>query len=294
MTGGIPVKTEKIALLLILLAALNPVVTSGSAPDETPEKGEQASYIGSEACETCHANLAKDFWRTAKGKVFLKPRNEAERRGCESCHGPASAHLNDPSTGVIAFRKEKPGEISANCLACHQKDKATMSWKKGTHSRGDLSCLTCHKVHNSGKGMLRKPGKEACLDCHKTVEGTFKMPSRHPLKEEKVTCSDCHNPHSPQVKTTGVSLQQTCTRCHQEKRGPFAFSHRPVAQDCLSCHSPHGSANPALLTLRQPSLCLQCHTILPATHRLSDSQFRQCTHCHQDIHGSNRSRRFFP
>jgi len=290
---GARAKMKRKAIFGIVLAAAFFVAASALWAKETPEKGDSA-YVGSETCETCHADVAKDFWRTKKGKVFLKPRNEAEKRGCESCHGAASGHIEDPTTGVVRFGREKAKEINRLCLDCHQKEKATMEWKTGAHGRANLSCVTCHKVHGSGPMMLAKSEKETCLGCHKTVEGTFKMPSRHPLKEEKVACKDCHNAHSPQVKATGVSLQQSCTSCHQEKRGPFVYSHRPVAQNCLSCHSPHGSANPSLLTLRQPSLCLQCHATLPATHGLGQGAYRECTNCHEDIHGSNRNRRFFP
>jgi DmsE family decaheme c-type cytochrome len=277
-----------------MVAVAFPITAQALWAKETPEKGDSAAYVGSETCETCHSDLAKEFWRTQKGKVFRKERNETEKRACEACHGPASAHLEDPATGVLTFKKEKQKAINSNCLNCHQRDKGMIPWMKGVHNRGDLSCVTCHKVHNAGPALLTKPGKDLCTGCHKTVEGTFKMPSRHPLKEEKVACKDCHNPHSPRIKATGVSLQQACTKCHQEKRGPFAYSHRPAAQNCLSCHTPHGSANPDLLTLRQPSLCLQCHTTLPATHGLGQGPYRECTSCHKDIHGSNRNRRFFP
>lgn len=286
---------NKIEMVILIgaIALLNPITTQHSVAQETPNKGE-VTYLGSEQCEMCHSDLAKEFWRTSIGKIFLKPRNKAKEKGCEACHGPASAHLEDPSTGVISFKKEKAKDINARCMECHQQEKVVAPWKKGVHNRGELSCVSCHKIHGAWAGFLPKPEKELCTGCHKNLEGVYRMPSRHPLKEEKVVCSDCHNPHHPRNKRTGVSLQQACTGCHQEKRGPFVYSHRPVAQNCLSCHTPHGSANPRLLTLRQPSLCLQCHAVLPETHALGSGLYRECTNCHKDIHGSNKDRRFFP
>ena len=36
-----------------------------------------------------------------------------------------------------------------------------------------------------------------------------------------------------------------CIKCHSEKAGPFVHEHPPVkTEGCVSCHTPHGSANP--------------------------------------------------
>ena len=56
-----------------------------------------------------------------------------------------------------------------------------------------------------------------------------------------------------------------CVKCHTDKQGPFVIAHEPVKlEGCASCHVPHGSNNPRLLT--RPSvhlLCLECHTDTP-------------------------------
>ena len=67
-----------------------------------------------------------------------------------------------------------------------------------------------------------------------------------------------------------------------------------VAEDCASCHVPHGSANRRLLELPQPALCLQCHSLADTRHalgaaagaRVSGVSFRNCVSCHAAIHGS--------
>ncbi|MGC8763200.1 MAG: cytochrome c3 family protein, partial [Acidobacteriota bacterium] len=86
-----------------------------------------------------------------------------------------------------------------------------------------------------------------------------------------------------------------CLDCHTEKAGPFVFPHAPQRLDgCLSCHTPHGSANPRLLVRRQVAdLCLECHSRVPAFHDLSRGKYRDCTRCHAEVHGSNRSPVFF-
>jgi len=54
--------------------------------------------------------------------------------------------------------------------------------------------------------------------------------------------------------------QRDLLHLHAERRGPFLWSHQPVQEDCTTCHTPHGSNNPALLKARTPWLCQQCHT----------------------------------
>ena len=56
-----------------------------------------------------------------------------------------------------------------------------------------------------------------------------------------------------------ATTNETCYKCHAEKRGPFLFEHEPVQDDCSECHNPHGSVNDQLLTARPPFLCQQCH-----------------------------------
>lgn len=287
--GGMAKRFFSIFLILLFLWNLG-----GGAEAEEKKAPGDAEYAGAEVCSSCHADLAKSFHRSKHGKIFAQPRNEREKKGCEACHGPASAHLEDPTTGVLRFSRAEAKIINATCLTCHNSGESTRKWEKGIHSRAQLSCISCHKVHPDEEHLLVKQEPDVCLTCHKTVQASFRMPSRHPLKERKVLCSQCHNPHQPEIPPTATSLQQSCVSCHQEKRGPFRFPHRPVSFNCLSCHLPHSSTNPDLLTLRQPSLCLQCHTSLPETHNLSNPQNRQCTSCHKDIHGSNKNKRYFP
>jgi DmsE family decaheme c-type cytochrome len=82
------------------------------------------------------------------------------------------------------------------------------------------------------------------------------------VREGKVTCTDCHNPHGSYsenlLKTATVN--EVCWQCHAEKRGPFLWEHPPVTESCLNCHDPHGSQNDFLLKISRPRLCQQCHS----------------------------------
>jgi DmsE family decaheme c-type cytochrome len=123
-----------------------------------------------------------------------------------------------------------------------------------------------------------------------------------PVREDKMACSSCHNLHgSANVKMlrAGTTVDQSCTSCHQEKRGPFLWEHAPVANSCVTCHDPHGSSNDRMLVAKLPGLCQRCHVTArhpPTVYDKFVSQNSQnankitgraCANCHQQIHGSN-------
>ena len=86
--------------------------------------------------------------------------------------------------------------------------------------------------------------------------------SHHPIREGKITCADCHNPHGTQTAKMirGASVNEQCYTCHTEKRGPFLWEHAPVRESCLNCHTPHGSNHLKLQKTSVPYLCQQCHS----------------------------------
>jgi DmsE family decaheme c-type cytochrome len=187
------------------------------------------------------------------------------------------------------------------CLGCHL-GKNQMFWASSTHASRDLSCDTCHQVHNNGHDKVRekKTQAEVCFACHKNQRIQVSKPSRHPVLEGKVTCSDCHNPHGSAGPTNLArdTVNDTCYKCHTEKRGPFIWGHQPVTENCSYCHDPHGTTVANLLKMRSPFLCQQCHE--PNGHRGVAPVFseagdygtrvlfaRGCLNCHTNIHGSN-------
>ena len=153
--------------------------------------------------------------------------------------------------------------------------------------------------HNGGINQL-------CSSCHTAEAAAFMKPHHHKVPEGAMACTSCHNPHSSfmsrNLRQASTGSEPACVNCHGDKRGPFVFEHAPVQTDgCTTCHEPHGSANPRMLIRQETSLlCMECHSNLqspaangtlggvpPAFHNVLSPRFRNCTTCHQKIHGSN-------
>jgi len=58
-----------------------------------------------------------------------------------------------------------------------------------------------HQVHTQHDKVRDKQTQpEVCFACHKEQRAQVNRPSHHPIKEGKVACSDCHNPHGTRAR----------------------------------------------------------------------------------------------
>jgi DmsE family decaheme c-type cytochrome len=281
-----------------------PAATSPKAPAAGGKKTSapvEAHFVGAKVCLTCHASQAAAFEKTLMGRIGKTQKGKFD---CENCHGPGSAHVTAGGGrgvgGIISFRPQDQSrtaeENNAICLACHEKGDRTY-WNGSTHETRGLMCTNCHTIMKevSRKKQLKTAFEpDTCFQCHKDRRAQMARSSHMPLREGKMTCSSCHNPHGSftEALLRENSINDTCYKCHAEKRGPFLFEHAPVRENCDNCHDPHGSVNEALLKISRPRLCAECHgfdheggiATGPAT-RFSFG--RSCNNCHTKIHGSN-------
>ena len=292
-------------LLALILVACAP--TQRSAPQSALPAPPPEAYVGAETCKACHEEAFGKLGSTKMGRLFLNhPRNDLERRACESCHGPGKAHVESGGGkgvgGLISFRQTDATPVAqrnAVCLQCHERS-ARLFWQGSSHESRDVACTNCHKVMEnvSPRAQLAKTSEiDTCGQCHIEKRAQQMRSSHMPLREGKMTCTSCHNPHGSVTPTLlkENSVNDTCHTCHAEKRGPFLWEHAPVTESCVNCHDPHGSNHEKMLKVAKPRLCQQCHveTRHPTRPYGTDAASlrfvlsRACSSCHVNIHGSN-------
>ena len=292
---------------IVLLAGLTGTLFSATAADLPPP---EAGTVGDETCLACHDEIGAAFLQTPHG-VYFKGSAELTARGCETCHGPGAAHVEEgaPEAIINPAKHDQFGQRDL-CLTCHQ-GHLFGEWAFTSHNAAGVICADCHTVHGSFSQSVKKETPQLCYDCHSDVRAAMLMPSHHPIAEGKLECRDCHGIHGNQAALTqDFTGRDLCFNCHADKEGPFIFEHSPVNEDCMICHTPHGSVANNLLKQSEPVLCLNCHPMhFHATAEGVDGAFTvpldsdrdgtstpdawkrgfltTCTQCHTEIHGSD-------
>ena len=286
-------------------AGQQPALPPG-VPAPPPAAAGAELVADDEVCLTCHEDQKSSYVNTMHGRKD-HPRSPAAKYGCETCHGPGSKHVEDAEVpGMIrALAKEPPADANETCLTCHARGTHAM-WEGSAHDSRNLSCTTCHSVHSfkSEKSQLKTVHQmQTCATCHRDKAAKVDRSGHMPLREGKMECSTCHNPHgSTNVKQLrkGDSIAEMCTSCHADKRGPYLWEHAPTRDGCTTCHDPHGSSNERMLVSKPPLLCQRCHVATRHPSTIYDGALigsaptpsvrifaRSCVTCHSNIHGSN-------
>lgn len=224
-------------------------------------------------CAECHStnlrknyDLASDTYHTEYSEIDVS---------CEACHGPGSIHVElaesrsplwDRHYGYgLARLKGKSSRAELNtCAPCHSRRRVV----HGEYTPGDefldyYAPELLDGEHYYVDGQIREEVYEY---------GSF-LQSR--MYREGVRCTDCHDPHSLQLKAEG---NQLCTQCHVPGKydGP-AHHHHTVGKagaNCVDCHMPETTymvvdprrdhsirvPRPDLtVTLGTPNACNGCH-----------------------------------
>ncbi len=248
-------------------------------------------------CAECHSTaLAKGY--DAPTDTFHTTFSEISV-GCESCHRAGKAHIAwatsgadpsvanqgfaavtpvrpaadwtpDPATGSPAHGVSRPaGDVVETCARCHAR-RGTLAedWHPG-HPLTDT-----HMPALLAPGLFEDDGQ---MRDEVFNDQSFKQSL---MFARGVTCGDCHDPHSDQLKAEGAAV---CSQCHMpEKFASLAHTGHPPgpkAPDCISCHMPartymvvderhdHSFRIPRpdlSVSLGTPNACTDCHADKPA------------------------------
>jgi hypothetical protein len=150
--------------------------------------------------------------------------------GCESCHGPAGAHVAKPSVDNAPM----PSADGSSCVQCHNGG--------GHHTRGEAIQNSAH----SQNAALEEGNRAGCNACH-SAEGFVdvaagKAPADARKIDSNIGCATCHDPHSeknafqlrkvnevtipvadgiePTAKITDAGLSAVCMSCHNNRTNP--------------------------------------------------------------------------
>ncbi|TYK64855.1 multiheme c-type cytochrome [Colwellia echini] len=252
--------------------------------------GQNWNYM----CADCHStNVEKKFdLKTNTYNTTFSEINVA----CESCHGPASDHITWSETTV------GNQNTAANKGFARNLSKSVSNWKIATNkktlipesvdnsSQQVLVCAQCHsrrtQISNNDHVQGNAFGERYLLDLISSdnyhadgqvynenfVYGSFLQSKMY---KNGVVCSDCHNPHTTELK---LPVETLCLQCHQANNYATEKHHKHQSDSsgaqCVNCHMPettymeidarrdHGFHIPTpnlAKKLGTPDTCLTCH-----------------------------------
>ncbi len=223
-------------------------------PDALHWTGAQQNW--NYMCAECHSthvqknyDAALDNFHTAFSEISV---------GCEACHGAGSGHVQWARSGQAANIPNRgfqsvTGKRTAIAWAPDPKTgspSASASLSSGSTME---MCDRCHSRRGQFSEAWR-PG-QPLADTHlpafltsdlfeddgQMKDEVFNTSSFQQSKmfAKGVVCTDCHNPHSGELKAAG---SQVCSQCHSPQRFATA-SHTghgsgPSSPDCVACHMP--------------------------------------------------------
>ena len=266
-------------------------------------------------CAECHStgldkgyDLSTDAYTTTWAEIDV---------ACEACHGPGAAHaaqaeaaaagdadawgahkglapdladrdnatwVQDADTGLPRRQPPRGKHAEVNtCARCHAR-------RGQLHAAytPDAPLADTHRLALLAEGLYYADGQ---IQDEVFVHGSF-IQSR--MFHQGVSCGDCHEPHSLQLRAPGNAV---CARCHAPGRYDSAeHHHHPTSAAagakgsgtaCIDCHMPERNymvidaradhslriPRPDLAAaLGTPDACTGCHTELTPTQAAAQVQ----------------------
>ena len=239
-------------------------------------------------CAECHStNLVKNY--ALETDRFSTQWSDVDV-SCEACHGPGNAHVTwangeqpasddpqivrfleptawviDPDTAIAMPQPDRPtAKEIETCARCHSR-RSTLS---DDYVHGG-SLLDTHRLALLDEDLYFPDGQ---IKDEVFVYGSFLQSKMHAAG---VACTDCHDPHSLELKAPGNGV---CAQCHLPTKfdTPQHHHHTQASEGarCVNCHMASRTymtvdprrdhsfrvPRPDVSTrIDTPNACTQCH-----------------------------------
>lgn len=239
---------------LLLISCVTASRTLLAPPHTVPG----AKFVGVQACAECHENVTGSFHDATHAKLMAEGEN-AKGVGCESCHGPGSAHINAGGDAALIVN---PGRSPETCFQCHLDKRGEFALPHAHPvMAGKVSCTDCHEPHHGdaivGGGTRLAAADAVCLQCHAAQRGPFVF-EHEALRDG---CVSCHNPHGTvNAKMLKTRNQALCLQCH--------FQQQTIAGQILI-----GGRDHAAFLNRGTCWTAGCHEAVHGSHVSSSLRF---------------------
>jgi tetratricopeptide (TPR) repeat protein len=205
-------------------------------------------------CAECHSTNLQKNYRAQEAR--FETTSTDVNVNCEACHGPGSRHV------AWAQSEERVDEPSWG-LVFRLADRASAQWvfnegatiaSRSAPLERHVEVETCGRCHSRRANIWPQyEHGQPLAQTHRValLDDTLYQPDGQMLDEvyeygsflqsrmyaAGVTCSDCHEPHSGQLRAAGNAV---CAQCHQAAHYDTAGHHHHEAQtpgaECVSCH----------------------------------------------------------
>ncbi|MBI4469365.1 MAG: hypothetical protein HY650_08610 [Acidobacteria bacterium] len=226
-----------LVVFLVLIVAV--IVIGGALPTEFKDHSRHVQatiareaalpirFAGSTECGTCH------------DEARLKQIGYHRNLSCETCHGAAKAHTENPVEVKPAAPRKRE-----SCATCHHFDPSRPTGFAQINPVMHFprqACISCHDPHQAQPPSV----PEECSACHAEIART-KAVSPHALLE----CTECHtvpaeHKVAPRITRASIPTERGfCGKCHDKDTATL----QPPKIDinthgekylCWQCHYPH-------------------------------------------------------
>ncbi len=231
-------------------------------PQEKITSGDVLHWTGpnmnwNTMCAYCHSTHLEKNYQSENDSY--NTRYSEINVSCEACHGPGKEHIqwaenvktdgiqagkdfkNKGLTHVLNERKEVQWLIAPNTQKPYRSET-----KKSNHEIE--TCARCHSRRSPlANDSIHQPLMNAFRPAR--LSSNLYYPDGQPKDEvyvygsfiqskmfhTGVTCSDCHNPHSNELK---LPADQVCNQCHISEiyRTESHHHHKIKSASCIDCH----------------------------------------------------------